>query len=76
MYLIWTHEHGMWWKPDSLGYTDKVEEAGRYTRKEVATIVLDHIPAGEEVAVQEGDALVNGRGAVFGLPDEQVETPT
>ena len=70
MYLIWTHEHGMWWKPNSLGYTDKVEEAGRYHFGEVALIVINHIPAGEEIAVREQDAVEKGRGAVFGLSDE------
>ena len=76
MYLIWTHEHGMWWKPERMGYTTEVEEAGRYSFITVAEIVIDHIPAGEEVAVREQDAVEKGRGAVFGLPDEKVETPT
>ena len=66
MYLIWTHEHDMWWGPNERGYTSEVAEAGRYTRDQVADIVLDHVPAGEEVAVPEEIAESHGQRAVWG----------
>lgn len=31
-WLIWSHEHGLWWAPDGRGYRADVTEAGRYTR--------------------------------------------
>jgi len=31
-YLIWSNEHGAWWRPNSAGYTSEIERAGRYTR--------------------------------------------
>lgn len=70
LYLIWSHEHGLWWGPNERGYVESVRAAGRYSRAQVADIVLDHVPAGEEVAVPLVHALSDGRGAVWGIPDE------
>lgn len=36
VFLIWSHEHGMWWRPNSAGYTNYVHEAGQYTEDESA----------------------------------------
>ena len=33
-YLIWSNEHGAWWRPNAAGYTMRIEEAGRYSREE------------------------------------------
>ena len=33
-YLIWSNSHKEWWKADGLGYTKKLDEAGRYTIEE------------------------------------------
>ncbi len=70
LYLIWSHEHNQWWGEQECGYVDTVRAAGRYTRTRVAEIVLDHLPAGEEVAVDQVSAMEHGRGAVWGLPDD------
>lgn len=32
-YLVWSEEHGGWWRPGSLGYTRSIKEAGRYSFK-------------------------------------------
>ena len=37
-WLIWSNEHGAWWRPDSAGYTNKVESAGRYSEAEAKAI--------------------------------------
>lgn len=29
-YLIWSEEHGAWWRPGKLGYTSSIKMAGRY----------------------------------------------
>jgi hypothetical protein len=37
--LIWSEEHGAWWKPGRIGYTRSIREAGRYSFDEAAEIV-------------------------------------
>lgn len=37
-YLVWSNEHGAWWRPKSAGYTRNRDEAGRYTRREAISI--------------------------------------
>lgn len=32
LYLVWSVDHDMWWKPLKSGYTTNFKEAGRYTR--------------------------------------------
>lgn len=38
-YLIWSIEHGAWWRPEHFGYTLRLYEAGRYSREEAERIV-------------------------------------
>lgn len=38
MYLIWSNEHGAWWRPGRCGYTMMVQSAGRYARGEALAI--------------------------------------
>jgi hypothetical protein len=44
-WLIWSNQHGMWWRAHGVGYTGQIEEAGRYSRREaerhVAQATLD-----------------------------------
>lgn len=40
-YVIWSFEHRAWWRPGRWGYTDDLEQAGRYTRREAEAIVAD-----------------------------------
>lgn len=37
-YLVWSHEHGCWWRANSQGYTNDVRSAGIYTRDEAVSI--------------------------------------
>lgn len=37
-YLIWSHEHGLWWRANRSGYAVAVKDAGRYTRAEAIKI--------------------------------------
>jgi hypothetical protein len=39
-FLIWSNEHRMWWRADERGYTDSIEEAGRYPYDTAQRIVL------------------------------------
>lgn len=38
-YLIWSNQHGLWWRAAKRGYTDNIEEAGRYDVAEAKDIV-------------------------------------
>ena len=33
LYVIWSYEHGSWWRPHSRGYTVDIKQAGLYTKK-------------------------------------------
>lgn len=37
-YLIWSHEHGAWWRPNRAGYCLAVKDAGRYSQDEAIRI--------------------------------------
>lgn len=41
LFLIWSIEHGAWWRPGRWGYTYVLAEAGRYSAREAAAIVED-----------------------------------
>ena len=62
-YLIWSHEHGAWWRPNSAGYTLYLGEAGRYEREEAIRICAyarDGMRFGQaptEIPVVADDAL-------------------
>lgn len=63
--LIWSHEHGAWWRPKCAGYTNSVNEAGRYKRDEALSICLtardgwmEHgLPSEIPVRVEDVDTL-------------------
>lgn len=37
-FFIWSNEHLAWWKPAWRGYTQDINEAGRYSIEEAITI--------------------------------------
>jgi hypothetical protein len=39
-YLIWSNEHGAWWKPNSHGYTTDRGDAGYYSLEEATEICV------------------------------------
>lgn len=39
LFLIWSEEHGSWWRPRRAGYTTSMRSAGRYTYDEALEIV-------------------------------------
>jgi hypothetical protein len=45
MYLIWSEEHGAWWRhaigSATWGYTHFITEAGRYTEADANRIVVN-----------------------------------
>ena len=40
-HLIYSHEHGAWWRPRRLGYTSVLAEAGHYSAADAERIVAD-----------------------------------
>jgi hypothetical protein len=38
-YVIWSMEHGAWWRPGRSGYTQRVTSAGSYDQTEAEAIV-------------------------------------
>ena len=41
VYVIWSFEHQAWWAPDRRGYTEMLDQAGRYGEAEAQQIVRD-----------------------------------
>jgi hypothetical protein len=37
IWLVWNNESRIWWRPNSAGYTGRIEDAGRYTLAEAAS---------------------------------------
>jgi hypothetical protein len=44
LYLVWSNEHGAWWRPGRQGYTRSLAEAGRYTHAQALDICERAIP--------------------------------
>jgi hypothetical protein len=47
MYVIWSNQKRMWWRPDGQGYTEWLELAGRYDYRDATDIVNDATVSGE-----------------------------
>jgi hypothetical protein len=61
-YLIWSNEHGAWWRPNSAGYTTHLVAAGQYSRDEALKICglgrdgWHKVGAPDEIPVRVSDA--------------------
>ena len=51
-FLIWSNEHRMWWRSARRGYTEWIEQAGRYGRTEAQEIVASATLDGQLNKVQ------------------------
>lgn len=51
-YLIWSNQRGMWWRSNESGYTQYIEEAGRYEKGQAEAIVRKSTVNGALVRVR------------------------
>lgn len=66
-WMIWSNEHNAWWRPNSCGYTDLIEQAGLYSYDEAKSICFPpHFrgtasdwPPPEIMVAEWGDDLIN-----------------
>lgn len=47
-YLVWSHEHGGWWRPGSFGYSPRLSEAARMTRVQALAVCKRAMPGARE----------------------------
>jgi hypothetical protein len=48
-YLVWSNEHTGWWRPDRMGYTQHLSEAGHFTRQAAMSICIGAMLGSREV---------------------------
>ena len=66
-FLVWSNEHGLWWRANGNGYTSIIEEAGRYNRVK-ARQIADDASVGGQIKVQRTTLL----GELVEVPPEVV----
>lgn len=77
LYVIWSNEHGSWWKSNRCGYSRHFDLAGRYTFEEAQQICADanrylrDFEERKEVLMLAPESLPK-----HGLTDEAVEAVT
>lgn len=37
-FVVWSHKHQQWWRPNQMGYTPRLHDAGVYTEAEALDI--------------------------------------
>lgn len=52
LYLIWSHEHQLWWRENSRGYTNSIIDAGIYSEDE-ATLICEKSGIGRKFTKDE-----------------------
>lgn len=76
MYLIWSEEHGAWWRPGDRdfvwGYTHFMTEAGRFTKADAEWIV----ERGNKKIVPEDGFLADRKFNEIAIPDPLYENRT
>lgn len=71
-YLLWSQRHAAWWKPSAAGYTDDVDEAGRFSETDAVRHVVASAQSGIRDKVTFMVAAPDNWAHVGGLrtPDE------
>lgn len=58
MFLIWSNQHAQWWRPNKRGYTQWIEEAGRYPQA-VAQALVEDATLGGSLRYQRADPVTD-----------------
>lgn len=63
-YLVWSEEHGRWWRPAAQGYTSSIAEAGIYSKQQADMICRDANFGGSfhEIAIPMPEGLPDACG--------------
>lgn len=51
VYLLWSNKHNAWWRSGGWGYTDRVEEAGRFSEDQATRSIVQSAQSGNLAAV-------------------------
>jgi hypothetical protein len=46
-FRLWSNKHHAWWRPNELGYTTRVEEAGFFTEEQAVRNVVNSAMCGD-----------------------------
>jgi hypothetical protein len=71
-FLVWSNEHAMWWRGNHSGYTQFIEEAGRYHRTE-AHLIVSRASLDGQLARQREDPVTGWTNLC--LPEVMVLAP-
>lgn len=55
-YLVWSEEHGAWWRANKYGYTREILEAGMYSEEDAREIIKEahkHTTALREIMIPD-----------------------
>ncbi len=72
-YVIWSNQHGAWWGPSRRGYTQWIEEAGRYALAEAEAIVQGATLNGQLHEMHL--SRLDGQSTVFTAPEVVMLAP-
>lgn len=61
-FLIWSEEHGAWWRPSRWGYSQRIRDAGQYSAEQAEQICRDANFGGRfyELAIPVPDGIPPG----------------
>jgi hypothetical protein len=50
-YLVWSNEHGGWWKAGGWGYSTGLNEAGHFSRDQAIRICRNALPTAAHIGM-------------------------
>jgi hypothetical protein len=62
VYRIWSNRYQQWWRPEAAGYTDDLDQAGRFTEPDAVYHTLRMAQPGR---IDDAVVLVRVRTAVL-----------
>jgi hypothetical protein len=72
MWVVWSNEHHAYWRPNSAGYTRRIEDAGRYSYDEARAICF---PGRGRAHVTEPDGSGDWPPPEMMFPDPLAQDP-